>query len=89
MTATCRKCKFQAPIDTIKDDIMNESIPYCAKCCNSTQSANETEDSESDEDELGIMKPDIVFFGEGLPDSFHQQLHEDKTQVSQTLGNND
>jgi NAD-dependent SIR2 family protein deacetylase len=35
------------------------------------------------------MKPDIVFFGEGLPDSFHQQLHEDKTQVSQTLGNND
>ena len=24
------------------------------------------------------MKPDIVFFGQGLPDSFHQQLEEDK-----------
>ena len=27
------------------------------------------------------MKPDIVFFGEGLPESFHQQLQLDKTEV--------
>lgn len=24
------------------------------------------------------MKPDIVFFGEGLPDSFHRAIEEDK-----------
>lgn len=24
------------------------------------------------------MKPDIVFFGEGLPDSFHKAIEEDK-----------
>ena len=41
------------------------------------------EESEDDleEDEIGVMKPDIVFFGEGLPDTFHQQLQEDKTKV--------
>lgn len=27
------------------------------------------------------MKPDIVFFGEGLPDEFHHTLEEDKTKV--------
>ena len=30
---------------------------------------------------MGIMKPDIVFFGEGLPEAFHKQLQEDKTEV--------
>lgn len=24
------------------------------------------------------MKPDIVFFGEGLPDSFHNAIEDDK-----------
>lgn len=24
------------------------------------------------------MKPDIVFFGEGLPDNFHKAIEEDK-----------
>ena len=28
------------------------------------------------------MKPDIVFFGEGLPDIFHQTLEQDKLSVS-------
>ena len=28
------------------------------------------------------MKPDIVFFGEGLPDVFHQTLEQDKLSVS-------
>lgn len=26
----------------------------------------------------GVMKPDIVFFGEGLPESFHKAMAEDK-----------
>lgn len=28
----------------------------------------------------GIMKPDIVFFGEGLPDEFHETMEHDKKQ---------
>lgn len=30
--------------------------------------------------EPGVMKPDIVFFGEGLPDSFHSAMAQDKNQ---------
>lgn len=26
------------------------------------------------------MKPDIVFFGEGLPDEFHDRMAEDKDE---------
>ena len=29
------------------------------------------------------MKPDIIFFGEGLPDEFHKKLEEDKGKVRQ------
>lgn len=28
----------------------------------------------------GIMKPDIVFFGEGLPDHFHEAMAADKSR---------
>lgn len=31
------------------------------------------------------MKPDIVFFGEGLREAFHQQIQEDKDQVTEPL----
>ncbi len=41
---------------------------------------------DDDEMQVGVMKPDIVFFGEGLPDKFHKQLHEDKPKVRQTSG---
>ena len=29
----------------------------------------------------GIMKPDIVFFGEGLGDEFHKSVAVDKNEV--------
>jgi NAD-dependent deacetylase sirtuin 1 len=28
----------------------------------------------------GIMKPDIVFFGEGLPEIFHESMAKDKDE---------
>lgn len=31
------------------------------------------------------MKPDIVFFGEGLPDSFHEAMAEDKSKCDLLL----
>ena len=29
---------------------------------------------------LGILKPDIVFFGEGLPELYHKSINEDKSK---------
>ena len=33
----------------------------------------------------GIIKPDIVFFGEDLPPEFHQQMAADKNKVDLSL----
>lgn len=45
-----------------------QRVPLCRQC--------------GERGDEGVMKPDIVFFGESLPDSFHHQLDKDKTQVS-------
>ena len=42
-------------------------------------------DDDGDGGEVGVMKPDIVFFGEGLPDEFHHTLEEDKTKVNKHM----
>jgi len=34
-----------------------------------------------DESTLAVMKPDIIFFGEGLPDTFYQNLDTDKHEA--------
>ncbi len=44
-----------------------QRIPTCPHCPPDT--------------ELGIMKPDIVFFGESLPEEFHQQMKVDSEEA--------
>lgn len=65
-TATCVTCKYKVDADDIRTDIMNQVIPRCPKC--------------SADSPFPVMKPDIVFFGEGLPDEFHQKMEEDKDE---------
>ncbi|XP_025203668.1 NAD-dependent protein deacetylase sirtuin-1 isoform X1 [Melanaphis sacchari] len=61
-TASCTQCKHKVSAETIRSDVFEQRIPRCPICVNSA----------------GIMKPDIVFFGEGLPDSFHKAIDDDK-----------
>lgn len=44
-----------------------QTIPFCPIC-------------PAEAGERGIMKPDIVFFGEGLSDEFHESLANDKEE---------
>lgn len=79
-TASCTKCKFKVNAEDIKADIFAQKIPLC-KICNVTtvDVADENFDGFNQGiTEKGIMKPDIVFFGEGLPDSFHEAMTTDK-----------
>ncbi|XP_033738334.1 LOW QUALITY PROTEIN: NAD-dependent protein deacetylase sirtuin-1-like [Pecten maximus] len=62
--ATCMVCKHKMTADDIKADIFKQVIPHCPKC--------------PLEDTTAVMKPDIVFFGESLPEEFHQQMAADK-----------
>uniref|UniRef100_A0AAY4C4Z8 Deacetylase sirtuin-type domain-containing protein n=2 Tax=Denticeps clupeoides TaxID=299321 RepID=A0AAY4C4Z8_9TELE len=65
-TASCLICKQKAGCDAIKEDVFNQVVPRCPKCTDIP---------------LAIMKPDIVFFGENLPEQFHRAMKQDKDDV--------
>ncbi|CAF0867140.1 unnamed protein product [Rotaria sordida] len=63
-TSTCRHCHNRVNSDEIKNEILQQIIPHCTKCSKTINNA--------------ILKPDIVFFGEPLPDDFHKTISIDK-----------
>ena len=65
-TATCIVCGYRANGDSIEPNIMAQQVPSCPVC---------------HEDNEGIMKPDIVFFGENLPAEFDAVFAEDKKKA--------
>ncbi|XP_005182634.2 NAD-dependent histone deacetylase sirtuin-1 [Musca domestica] len=82
-TASCTKCKYKCDAESIRADIFAQRIPVCPRCQpNVEQSVDASQPvSESGLRQLvenGIMKPDIVFFGEGLPEEFHTVMASDK-----------
>lgn len=60
-TGHCRKCKAEYKFDDFKDFLLRGEIPHC------------TQTADCD----GIIKPDIVFFGEALPSRFFDLLDDD------------
>lgn len=82
-TASCTKCKAKVIAETIRDDVFNQRIPMCQICNPGVASPDSTvlgENLELTKElvERGIMKPDIVFFGEGLPEVFHETIERDR-----------
>lgn len=84
-TATCQTCMYQTPGENLFDDIRNSRIARCPKCHSPAGSKdskkrkfkNGYDDDDDEQDSnpfFGIMKPDITFFGEPLPDKFEQTL---------------
>ncbi|KXT03970.1 hypothetical protein AC578_9286 [Pseudocercospora eumusae] len=81
-TASCRKCKHKVDGAVIEDDIRNKRVPKCKQCekdlhqpqmpQKNSKAKYSSADSDSDDDipEPGVMKPDITFFGEQLPEDF-------------------
>lgn len=88
-TASCTRCKFRINGDAIRENILQQRIPICFLCNPNQTSQNlstalndETTDSEQLRSlvEMGIFKPDIVFFGEELPDDFHDSIDTDRNK---------
>lgn len=71
-TASCFRCSHRVASTEIEKDILEQRIPLCTKCVQPHESF-ETMTSPK-----AIMKPDIVFFGEGMPDEFHRSMAMDK-----------
>ncbi|RLN90443.1 hypothetical protein BBJ28_00001302 [Nothophytophthora sp. Chile5] len=68
-TATCLSCKRMYPNDAIREDVLRQQVPMC-QACNSPD---------------GIIKPDIVFFGESLPRRFHDSIKSDEGEADLVL----
>lgn len=68
-TASCTRCKHGVDATVIREDIFAQRIPFCTRCAQIGHPA----------EMQAVMKPDIVFFGEGLSDEFHQAMAADKS----------
>ena len=73
-------CRRKVDAESIRGEIFNQTIPKCGQCPETEETPEPSEPSPSLPPEeflpappvqLPVMKPDIVFFGEGLPDHFH------------------
>ncbi|CAF0799465.1 unnamed protein product [Adineta steineri] len=60
LTATCQRCNQKYVCEDIRQQIYDDQIPKCTKRSRCT----------------GVIKPDIVFFGEDLPNRFDMYLRD-------------
>lgn len=66
----CIRCKKEVEQDWIRDKVMAGEVAYCPhSSCQKVQ-------FKSSNKNACLVKPDIVFFGEGLPDKFFQSLND-------------
>ncbi|KAK6463724.1 DHS-like NAD/FAD-binding domain-containing protein [Scheffersomyces coipomensis] len=76
-TATCITCKYQIKGEVIFDKIRNKEIPYCPKCTKTRNQLLRDDEEVYIAESFGVFKPDITFFGEPLPKTFHDMINED------------
>lgn len=93
-TATCTdpRCGYHTSGESIRADILAKRVPSCPRCDERREreramaKRRKTESDDEDDDlAYGIMKPDITFFGEKLPDAFEQSVWADRDQVDLIL----
>lgn len=81
-SASCTKCNHKVNADLIRSDIMEQKIPICW-LCNPKQPSMSTEQLQDPSVlrelvKMGVFKPNIVFFGEGLPSDFYDFFGDDR-----------
>lgn len=88
-TASCVTCKYKIPGETLYPNLRSKKIAYCPFCESERKALLRKYDKHEDEgignylskfqyiESFGVMKPDITFFGENLPDRYHSTIKED------------
>ncbi|KAI5963549.1 uncharacterized protein KGF55_002429 [Candida pseudojiufengensis] len=75
--ATCLTCKDKVEGEKIFPQIKLKQIPYCLKCKIKKQQLQKKNDELEFSESFGVYKPDITFFGESLPERFHDFINKD------------
>lgn len=68
-SARCCECQISAPITDFFAHVAMEKVMYCSTC-------NVPEAEGPDAARIGIVKPDIIFFGESLPMRFLASMRQ-------------
>lgn len=76
-TATCFTCKRQVEGSKIFPIIRTMQLPVCPRCHSRRRRLLKDSNTVG---ALGIMKPDITFFGEDLPRVFYDNIDSDVTE---------
>ncbi|KAL3316970.1 NAD-dependent protein deacetylase sirtuin-1 [Cichlidogyrus casuarinus] len=90
-TASCLTCRRKFTKEDIRADILAQTIPRCPSCKDAPSDANDemcldylASYKKSNNKVIipscpayGVIKPDIVFFGEDLPEHFHDTVSQD------------
>eukprot|EP00833_Pecoramyces_ruminatium_P005945 jgi/Orpsp1_1/1179977/evm.model.c7180000071668.1 len=63
-TASCIRCGYKVPGNYIEEAIFKKEVPICPVCPKDLDDA--------------ILKPNIIFFGEKLPDEFGKNFQKDR-----------
>jgi NAD-dependent deacetylase sirtuin 1 len=63
-TASCIRCGYKVPGNYIEEAIFKKEVPICPVCPKDLDDA--------------ILKPNIIFFGEKLPDEFGKYFQKDR-----------
>lgn len=75
-TATCVTCGYKVKGEAIFPSIRSKEIAFCPNCAKARKRLMNQDDAYVEES-YGVMKPDITFFGESLPRSFHDTINKD------------
>jgi len=73
ITCTHAACGHKGVLKDIRDKIEAQEVPVCPVC------------KEAGREPPGILKPDIVFFGENLGDTFRTLINSDKGEADLVL----
>lgn len=99
LSATCisKKCAASVPGSAIVHDVLAGLVPQCVACKarqdkirakrRKVKRSYEIVDDDGGDGtpDIGIMKPDIVFFGESLPSSVSEYLQQDINEADLVL----
>merc|ERR1711892_81462 len=86
-TAHCLECNKGYGIEELKEDILKSTVPKCQvkrpvdPCRDGIEVMPEPSSETAMKPCNGVIKPDIVFFGESLPKLFHRKMADDKDDV--------
>ncbi|KXS18036.1 SIR2-domain-containing protein [Gonapodya prolifera JEL478] len=92
-TASCVECGWQCEGSEIEDAVKAKRVPRCPVCPPKPTKVPPPDSNPPAFDESTLveelvpppLKPDIVFFGEQLPSSFHRLIQEDLPSCSVML----